>query len=48
MKIQFECIVCGRRETASVREEDLESDDRPLETLHDCTLCGMETIWLET
>ena len=48
MKIEFECIVCGHTAQASVSEEDLDRNNRPLETLQDCENCDMETIWIET
>lgn len=47
MNLEFECIVCGRTATASVREEVQESHERPLETLNHCDNCEMETIWIE-
>lgn len=46
-RIEFECVICGRTATASVAEEAIESQDRPLETLNECETCSMETIWLE-
>lgn len=48
MNVEFECIVCGLTATASVDKEVVESAERPLQTLRDCSLCGMETIWLES
>lgn len=48
MKVEFECVVCGRTEVASVGDAEVAARDRPLETLRDCPDCGMETIWVET
>jgi DNA-directed RNA polymerase subunit M/transcription elongation factor TFIIS len=48
LRIEFECVICGRRAKASVSEADIESADRPLETLNECDTCSMETIWIET
>lgn len=47
MRIEFECVVCGETATASVSEEDLESEERPVETLNYCEHCELETIWIE-
>jgi len=46
MKVEFECVICGRRATAAVDGTDSASGD-PLKTLRDCPDCGIETIWLE-
>lgn len=47
MQVEFECVVCGERATASVDEDDV-SEEGLIETLHDCPNCGIETIWLES
>ncbi|MFB6354667.1 MAG: hypothetical protein ABEJ92_11350 [Halobacteriales archaeon] len=47
MQVEFECVVCGHRAVATVRDDDAADRDRPLSTLRDCPDCGMETIWLE-
>lgn len=47
MNVEFECIVCGETAVATV-DDEAASDDEPLETLHDCPNCGIETIWAET
>ncbi|WP_185911660.1 hypothetical protein [Halonotius roseus] len=47
MKVEFECLICGDTATASVDDEEATDDDEPLETLHDCPNCGIETIWVE-
>jgi len=48
VNVEFECIVCGERAVASVDEDELPDDDEPMETLHDCPTCGIETIWVAT
>jgi DNA-directed RNA polymerase subunit M/transcription elongation factor TFIIS len=48
MNVEFECVICGKTATATVTDEDAGSGDEPLETLHDCPNCGMETIWIES
>jgi len=45
VKVEFECVVCGQTATASVSEGDLESKERPVETLNHCENCELETIW---
>lgn len=47
MKVEFECVVCGETATASVSEKDVESNERPVETLNYCENCELETIWIE-
>ena len=47
MKDEFECLICGDTATASVDDEETADDDKSLETLHDCSNCGIETIWVE-
>jgi predicted RNA-binding Zn-ribbon protein involved in translation (DUF1610 family) len=47
VNVEFECIVCGETAVASVDEEEIPDDDEPMETLHDCPNCGIETIWVE-
>jgi len=47
VNVEFECIVCGETAVASVDEEAIPDDHKPLETLHDCPNCGIETIWVE-
>jgi transcription elongation factor Elf1 len=46
VNVEFECVVCGSTATATVSETV--ADDRPLETLRDCPICELETIWVAT
>ena len=47
MNVEFECIICGDTAVATVDDEEVPDDDGPMETLHDCPNCGIETIWVE-
>ena len=47
MNVEFECIICGETAVASVNDDGVSDDDEPMETLHDCPSCGIETIWVE-
>lgn len=47
MKVEFECIVCGTTDQATVADEAVAAAERPMETLNACEQCGQETIWLE-
>ncbi|MFQ3476375.1 hypothetical protein HKK80_08960 [Halonotius sp. F2-221B] len=47
MNVEFECIICGDTAIAMVDDEEVPDDDGPMETLHDCLNCGIETIWVE-
>lgn len=47
VEVEFECVICGQRATASISEDDLDSRERPLETLNHCENCDLETIWIE-
>ena len=44
--MEFECIVCGKMATATVKEGETASGDGPVKTLRDCPDCGIETIWI--
>lgn len=48
VRVEFECVVCGETRPASVPDEAVTGTDRPVETLHECPTCEMETIWIET
>lgn len=48
MRLDFECVICGRTATATVPDEETDDQDRPLRTLRQCESCSMETIWIET
>jgi len=47
VNVEFECIICGETAVASVDGDGVPDDDEPMETLHDCPSCGIETIWVE-
>jgi hypothetical protein len=48
VNVEFECIVCGETAVASVDESEVPDSDEPMETLHDCPTCEIETIWVAT
>ena len=48
VNVEFECVICGSTATATVSETEADIDDRPLETLRDCRICELETIWVAT
>jgi hypothetical protein len=47
VKVEFECILCGERATATVADDARAASDDRLETLRECPNCDIETIWIE-
>jgi endogenous inhibitor of DNA gyrase (YacG/DUF329 family) len=45
VRVEFECIICGRTATATV--DAAANGGGPLRTLRECPTCGLETIWIE-